>query len=1851
MEVLWEDGERVLCRARRRGVSGRWNPVLTVLPAGEHPPPSSLARLAHEYELKDDLDGSWAVRPLEFVRDGGRTMLVLEDPGGEPLARLLDGPMDIDDFLRIAIGLAAALRKVHQRGLVHKDINPANILVNGGGDDVRLIGFGIASRVSRLRRSPDPPETITGTLAYMAPEQTGRMNRTVDSRSDFYALGVTFYQMLTGALPFAADDPMEWVHCHIARKPLPPAERVKAVPSVLSAITMKLLSKTAEQRYQTAGGLEHDLRRCLMAWEAIGRIHDFPLGEHDTPDQLLVPETLYGREREIKTLLAAFDRIAEGGAPELVLVSGYSGIGKSAVVRELDKVLVPPRGLFASGKFDQYKQDIPYNSLAQALQELIRPLLGKSEAELAPWREAFGEALDPNGQLMVTLVPELELLLGPQPPLPELPPQGAQRRFHMVFCRLLGVFARPERPLVLFLDDLQWLDAATLDLLEYVITQTELRHLLLIGAYRDNEVKPAHPLMRRLAAVRSRSRPVREIVLAPLGLEDLGRLVADALHCTPARSAPLARLVHEKTAGNPFFTIQFLTALAEEGLVAFDHQQARWSWDLDGIHAKGYTDNVVDLLLGKLRRLPDATREALQQLACLGNVGEIATLSQVLGESEAVLVAALLEAERAGLVFRKDGAYHFLHDRVREAGYALIPEGNRAAAHLAIGRRLAAITPPAAVEERVFEIVGHLNRGAALIASSDERERLAELNLIAGRRAKASTAYASALTYLTAGLALLSAKGWERRYQLTFALELHRAECEFLTGALGGAEAHLAELARRATSLPDSATVTRLQVDLFMTLARSDRAVAVGLDYLRRVGVAWSPHPTNDDVRQEYARLWRQLGDRSVDALIDLPRMTDPVACATMDVLTSLVSPALFTDENLRCLVIGRMGNLSLEHGNSDASCYAYTAVGNVLGLFFGDYKAAFRFGELGLDMAERSGVDRLKARVYLAFGNLAKPSLQHFTTGRPLARHAFDVALRAGDPTYAAFSCNNILTQLLAIGNPLAEVQREAEAGLDFARQSKFGLVVDLITAQFGLVRTLQGKTAIFGSFNGGGFDEARFEQHLDEDPRLSIAACLYWIRKLQARLFAGDYAAAASAATEAERLLWMSPAIFERAEYHLYAALARAALYDSAPAAARADHTKALAVHQRRLQEWAEHCPENFASRAALVGAEIARLKRRRLEAERLYDQAIRSARHNGLIHNEALAFGLAGRYYAASGLEINSRALLRRARQCYLSWGADAKVEQIDALYPHLGEDETAPAPTRSIGAPIERLDLATVIKVSQAVSGEIVLEKLIETVLRTAIEQAGAERGLLILSHGGEARITAEATTCGDTVVVQSCDGLVTAETLPVTVLHYVLRTKESVVLGDATAQNPFSADPYIRQQQARSVLCLPLLNQGQLTGVLYLENNLAPRIFASARIAVLKLLASQAAISLENSRLYRDRAESEAKIRRLVDANIIGIVLWNTEGRILEANDAFLRIVGYDREDLASGRLCWTGLTPVEWSDRDARTHAELEMIGAVQPFEKEYFRKDGSRVPVLIGGAIFEERSDEGVSFVLDLTERRRAEEALRESEQALREAQGQLAHANRVATMGQLTASIAHEVNQPIAASVTNAQAALRWLGAHPPNLEEVAQALGRIVGNANRAGEVIGRIRALVKKEPPLKVQFDLNEAVSHVIALSHGEVRRQAVSLRSEFSTSLPYVKGDRVQLQQVILNLIMNAIEAMSEIDEGERELRISTETETSGDVTVRIRDTGPGVDPLGMDRVFEAFYTTKSSGMGMGLSICRSIIEAHGGRLWVSANEPRGAVFQFTLPVDRDEIAGEEYPAQTAVSGTTAPPVL
>ncbi|MGY8682809.1 AAA family ATPase [Bradyrhizobium sp. UFLA05-153] len=1946
-QIVWKDDERVFRRGWRLADDGKQRAVLIVAPAADHPSRSSLERLTHEYELKDELDGTWAARPLELVRDADRTVLLLDDAGGEPLDHTLGEPIEAGRFLRLAIPVAAALGKLHQRGLVHKDIKPRNILLNEATGEVWLTGFGIASRVVRERQPPRPPETIAGTLAYMAPEQTGRMNRSIDSRSDLYALGVTFYQMLTGALPFTATDPMEWVHCHLARRPAPPIER-KEIPGAISAIVMKLLAKRAEDRYQTAAGLESDLRRCRAEWEAEQRIDDFPLGEQDTPDRLLIPEKLYGRRREVETLLAAFDRVVDGGAPELVLVSGYSGIGKSSVVNELQPVLVLPRGLFASGKFDQYKRDIPYATLAQAFQSLIRQLLGKSEAELREWREVLLEALGSNGQLIIDLVPELQVIIGEQPPLPELPPQRAQKRFQLVFRRFIGVFARPEHPLALFLDDLQWLDAATLDLIEDLMTQFDVQHLLLIGAYRDNEVDSTHPLTRKLHAIRKAGVRVHEFVLSPLARDDLGSLIADAIRSHPASVAELAQLVHDKTGGNPFFAIQFLSTLADEELVAFDHATGSWSWDLARIHSKGYTDNVVDLMVRKLSRLPAETRTALTRFACLGNIAPTATLSLVQGTSEEQVHRDLWEAVRQEFIERLDGSYKFMHDRIHEGTYSLISKEWRPEEHLRIGRLILLHTSGEKREESIFDIVNQLNRAAALITSREEREQLAALNLIAGKRAKASAAYAVALTYLIVGGELLADDRWQQCRELTFELELNRAECEFLTGDFRAAERRLENMSAFTAGAVEQALVACLGIDLYSALARSDRAVQVALDYLRQRGIHWSPHPVDAEVRLEYDRIWSLLGPRTIEELVNLPPMTDPESLAIVDVLTRVGPAAQFTDKNLHALASCKAINLSLEKGNSDSSCGAYVLVATIAGRDFGDYKDAIRFGRLGCDLVEQRGLKRLQPATYCWFGGLVQTWAEHFRSCRDMLRRTFSVANEIGDLGYAVYSSSILISNLLCAGDPLAEVEREAELNFAFAQHARFGFMVDTSRAHLGLIRTLRGLTRAFGRFDYGDFDESEFEGQLPSSAGQGIAACWWWIRKLQARFFASDYVAALEAATNAEKLLWAQPTEFARSDYGFFAALSHAACCGPDNEGNRERHLEAMAGRHLQFEILAESCPDNFAHRAALLGAEIARIEGRPLDAMNLYERAIASARANSFVHDEALAYELAARFYSARGCQEISHLYLGNARRNYLRWGADGKVRQLDQLHPWLRADERAPGSTGTIEAPVEYLDLATMIEVSQALSGEMVLEKLIDKLMRAALEHAGAERGLLIVPRGDELQIQAEAIASGENVAVHLRDASYSTAALPESLVRYGTRTHETVILDDASSQQGFS-DPYLGQCRVRSILSLPLINQGKLTGILYLENNLAPGVFTPDRVALLKMLASQAAISLENSRLYRDLADREGKIRRLVDANIIGIFIADREGRILEANDAFLRILGYDREDVALGRVHWTELSPPEWRERDLRTRAQLDATGIVPPFEKEYFRKDGSRVPVLIGATLFKQGGDEGVAFVLDLTERKRAEEALRESERSLRSAidgipgfvavlapngdveavnrqiveyfgrpveelrswgingmvhpedlphlaevfarsiasgtpyeleqrlqrvdgeyrwfesrtvpirddsgrvarwyilltdiedrkralarlqqmESDFAHMNRVSMMGELAASLSHEITQPIASARNNARAAQNFLKMEPPDVGEVSEALSCVVGDTDRAGDIIDRIREQIKKAPPRKERFDLNAAINEVIALAQSATVRNGVSVQTRLSEGLLPVLGDRVQLQQVLLNLILNAAESMSSVEEGARGMLISTDQDEAG-ALVAVRDSGPGIDPAHLDRIFDAFYTTKSSGTGMGLSICRSIIQAHGGKLWAGANEPGGAVFQFTLPDTEREL--------------------
>ncbi len=1450
-DALREDGEFVLYRGR---MNHNQMPVLLIAPVVERPTPSTLLKLEQEYSLRVELDSAVTIQPIELTRSEGRTILVLKDPGGDLLDHMLQEPLEFKRFLHIAIKLAAAVGKVHAMQLIHRDIKPANVLLDDTTGQLFLTGFGIASRLPREVQFADPPEVIAGTFAYMAPEQTGRMNRSVDYRCDLYSLGVMFYQMLTGVLPFMAADPMEWIHCHVARQPLAPAERHKDIPAPLSSIVMKLLAKTAEQRYQTAWGVEADLQKCLSQLESLGRIESFPLSAHDASARLIIPEKLYGREQESQALLATFARMIATGTPELVLVSGYSGIGKSALVNELHKVIAQSRGLFANGKFDQYRRDIPYATLAQAFRGIVRQILCKSEKEIAYWRNSICAALELNAQLIIDLIPELELIIGKQAPVPLLATNEAKNRFQAIFRQFLGAFAKPEHPLVLFLDDLQWIDTASLKLFEYLITHPEARHFLLIGAYRDNEVTPTHPLMLTLESIGKTNVKIHPVVLKPLSLLDVNQLIADALLCEQEHAAPLAELVHEKTGGNAFFAIQFLHELSEEKLLLFDLQQAAWCWDVDRIHAKEFTDNIIALMIGKLERLPDITKAVLKQFACLGNIVSTDILAMVCGRSVDEVHTNLWEAARAGFLFRHGDSYKFLHDRIQEAAYTLIPEASRAAEHLRIGRILASRMTDAAVEDDMFAIVNHLNRGSALIVDRDEKALLHHLNLRAGRKAKSSIAYAAARNYLLVASTLLSPDAWKERYNETFILYLELSECEFLVGNFERADELSKLILDHAQSNLDSAKVYSLRIRLYQVAGRYEDAINAGFKALQLFGVNFpeTAQALQEAFEKERQDILHSMQGRNIAELLDAPVIVAPDIRAIVSLLVDMMPCVAIVrpGSKLFSLLVLKGMNLSLRHGNIEKTCYIYTIYSRVLITEFGDVATSLAFSEIALRLNEKFKDTTLKGVLLFLHGSFLHNWQQPIATSIPILEQAFTACLEIGNYAYASFSTISLIIAVMEKGESLDAVFKESEKYLGFARQIRNDVVYQAIQlyqqAAAGLTEPATNQT------HAGDGDLSKIERlAIVTKAHFLTGIAGYHILKQNIYFLYEQYTdAATSGAAIAKALV---PGGLVEASYYFYHALTLIAIQRRTNTEKRHEIIEALTVPMQKLKFLAESCPGNYLNRYALVCAELASLEGRPLDAEQGYEQAIQSARNNGFIQNEALANELAGKFYLSRDLETVGYTYLRNARYYYQRWGATGKVKRLEQRYPRLIA-ATQSNTVAMFDASASNLDVMTVVKASQALSGEIVLGKLIEKLMTIVLEHAGAARGLLVLPKEDSYWIVAEAST-GQTINVVLCDTPMTSAALPESIFQYVVRTREKVTLDDASASDIFSGDAYVQRTDAKSVLFLPLVNQVKLVGVLYLENNLTAAAFTTNQLAVLELLMSQAVISLENARLY------------------------------------------------------------------------------------------------------------------------------------------------------------------------------------------------------------------------------------------------------------------------------------------------------------------------------------------------------------------------------------------------------------
>src|SRR5436190_5234794 len=1476
LEEFVRHGPYVVYRARRQGDQ---QPVLIKSP--ERLPPHRLDSdaLERQFALLRGLFVAGVPRPCDLIRDPDRTFLVLEDNGLTPLPGVLGGGrLDVLSVLNIASHLCGVLGELHRRRITHGALNPSSVLVHPGRAEVQLLNIGLVAGLSVEAGGLVPGRTT----AYMSPEQTGRMNRAIDYRTDFYSLGITLYELLTGAPPFISSDSLELIHAHIARLPTPVSQVDEAIPEQLSRIVGKLLAKAAEDRYQSAFGLKQDVDRCLSEWAAKRTISTFDLAQQDVPDRFFISQKLYGRDREVADLLRAFDETCEGRTG-LMLVSGYSGIGKTSLIHELYKPIVRQRGYFIAGKFDQVVRNIPYGALTQALRSLVWQLLTESENRLSLWRTRLSGALGTNGGVLAEVIPEIELIIGEQAPPPPLDPTEARNRFGYVFQSFVSALAQREHPLVIFLDDLQWVDAATLDLLHGLLTGPGIQHLLLIGAYRDNEVDDSHLLTWAVNRLEASGGRLSRLSLGPLALPDLTSFLCDTLHREPGYIEPIAGLIQKKTDGNPFFVIQFLKMLEQEGLLIFESAHGGWSFGIDAIAAAGMTDNVVDLMTRKIRRLSPTGQHVLTMAACVGNQFEWTTFVTISRQSREDAEAGLAEALQAGLLQEAGDAstpsdervpgrvsYSFLHDRVQQAAYDLIPEAQKKPIHLDVGRLLLPELDADAPDDRIFTIVNHLNIGADLIDTAVERLAVARLNLAAGRKAKTSAAYRAALDYFAKGVALLDESAWRSEYELMFALHLEAAECRYLDGAFAAAEESFRLLLLRAASTLDLAQIQSLRITLYENQSRWLDAVSAGRDGLTLFDISF-PERTEDKLAaldREVDMVETLVGARGIASLIDLPDMTDANMRMVMRILTILWAPAYIAgDEVLARLISATMVRLSIVHGHTEDSAYGYVTHAIMVGPIRRDYRSAYEWGTLALQVNRRFNDLKRRAKIHQQFQAHVNLWCRPFESCIQHAREASRSGLEAGDFPYAGYGAATEAWSAFLINRDLDRFVRDYTPTLALLEKIKMTDFLGAHRILLNWARALQGRTSGRLSLSDATFDEQRFiETHQRDAP---FFLTFLYAARLHLCLLLEDFPSALAAARLARTIAvtgTIRPVLID-----FWGGLAAAAAFDDAAEEERSLLGRALVSAERTLAELTATCPENFRCMSLVLSAEIKRVESHSDQAARLLDDAISYAHQTSNVQLEALANELCARIWLRRNDAFRARRFMNEAYRCYAVWGARSKLAHLEE---HYGELLTGKAPATAIpvaapdtGEPADRVsvDMSTVLKVAHAIAVEIEVGGLLRKLMALALENAGAERGIFVQERQGALLVEADAGADRDHITVGGAVPLEQANDLAISVVRYVHRTGQDVVIGDATRDERFAGDGYILASRSKSILCVPVAHQGRLRGILYLENNLTTDAFTPDRIEVMRILAAQTAISLENARLY-ENMKSEVERR-------------------------------------------------------------------------------------------------------------------------------------------------------------------------------------------------------------------------------------------------------------------------------------------------------------------------------------------------------------------------------------------------
>ncbi|MBD2301853.1 ATP-binding sensor histidine kinase [Nostoc sp. FACHB-190] len=1896
-------------------------PVVMKVLKNPYPSFSELLSFRNQYTITKNLNSHLIVQTYSLEAYQNSYVLILEDFGGISLKQwqMREPRISLQQFLEIAIALCNILDLLYQERIIHKDIKPSNILINPQTKQVKLIDFSIASLLPRETQTLIKTNVLEGTLAYISPEQTGRMNRVIDYRTDFYSLGVTFYELLTGELPFSSNDAMELVHSHLAKTAPLVNEINPDIPSVISEIVRKLMAKNSEDRYQSVLGLKFDLEKCLIQLKETAEIQSFEIGQRDVCDRFIIPDKLYGRETEVNTLLAAFERVSQG-ATEMMLVAGFSGIGKTVVVNEVHKPIVKQRGYFIKGKYDQFNRNIPLSAFVQAFRDLMAQLLTENDVQIQQWKHKILEAVGDNGQVIIDVIPELENIIGEQPPAVQLSGTAAENRFNLLFQKFTQVFTSKEHPLVMFLDDLQWADSASLKLIQLLMADTS--HLLLIGAYRDNEVPAGHPLMLTLLDLHKKQAKLNTITLKPLTQNTVNQLVADTLKSPEKLAENLSELIYQKTQGNPFFATQFLKALHQEGLITFNFELGCWQCDITQIKTQAVTDDVVAFMSLQLQKLPQSTRYVLQFAACIGNSFDLNTLAIVSQQSQIETASALWKALQEGLILpinevykfyvgqetqsqtlenQETVTYKFLHDRVQQAAYSLIADEQKQTTHLQIGRLLLQNSHPSDREERLFDIVNHLNFGIALITTPQDRENLAELNLAAGRKAKVATAYNAAINYLGTGIELLPGTAWQSHYPLTLALYEEIAEASYVKTDFEQMERWASVVLQQAKTLLDTIKVQQTRFLGAKAQGQFLYAVEIGLQVLRSLGIEFPAQPNEADIGQAFALTRSLWTDKSPLELLDLPTMSDPHLLAAMELLTVLVPAAYMGSPNFMPLMIGKQIELSIQSGNCPSSIFSYVDYGLVLCGIVGDIDNGYLFGELALSLLEKIQLTRFKSRSWYVVHHFIK----HWKT--PLAevllplQEAYTSGLETGEVETACFNAAAYCYYSYHAGQELTELAQKMNTYLNTIHQYKQTGTGYWLEIYQQTVFNLLGRAEVPYHLTGTIFDVHKSLPELQATNQRSALLMSHLNQMFLYYLF-GKEAEAVQLSDQAVQYIDGGVAMFVIPLYSFYDALIQLTQYAAASTKDRQTILLRVQQHQDKLQHWANLGACNHLHRWELVAAEHHRVLGNKIEAIECYDRAISLAKDNKFIQDEALANELAAKFYLEWGKEKVAQAYMQEAYYCYALWGAKAKAENLEKRYPQLlkliieqkqiklnsWETITSlPLPLKSILTPdditsnntaiSDVLDFTSVLKAAQTISSNIELDELITNLTQIILQNSGADKSALILNQDDVLQIRAITSINAE---INSLQTIISAESLdeyqdiPVKIINYVKNTQQTIVIDNCQTDIPGLIGEYMLTYQPQSVLCTPILNQGNLVGIVYLESRAAAGVFTQERLQTIQILSAQAAIALENARLYQQMQQAmEKALLNQISIDQTNVSVWwiEPDGRIFYVNDATCKGLGYRKEEMISKYIfdfdpvfpkeSW----PEHWQDICEQGSFTLESC---------HRHKSGKIYPVEVN-VNYVKFKDKEYNFVFtkDISDRKQAEAKIQQKSQELATALQELQQANlqivqseKMSALGNLVAGVAHEMNNPLGfiyATLQQTKPAfadiiqhLELYQATLPNpgddirhhakevdldytLEDLPQMLDAMVMACDRLKNISTSLRTFSRADKDYKVPFNIHEGIdSTILILKHrlkANEQRPAIEVVTNYG-DLPQIECFPGQLNQVFMNILANAIDALDESNTGKSFAEIQahpnriTITTLIADkyVKISIADNGKGMSESVKQKIFDHLFTTKGvgKGTGLGLAIARQIVEdTHGGKLSCNSVLGEGTEFMIEIP--------------------------